>query len=59
MLHCVDRVTIQENSEQMGDVVEVPSQILFQVGHDGEISKVTDPGGVSALFLCKVAAAVL
>lgn len=55
----VDRVTVEESSEQMGDVDEVLGQMLFHVGHDGEISKVTGPGGISAPFLCKVAAAVL
>lgn len=53
----VDGVTVEENSEQMGDVDEVLGQMLFHVVHDGEISKVAGPGGISALFLCKVAAA--
>lgn len=44
----VDGVTVEENSEQMGDVDEVLGQMLFHVGHDGERSKVTGPGGISA-----------
>lgn len=40
--------TVDENSEQMGDVDEVLGQMLFHVGHDGEISKGTCPGGISA-----------
>lgn len=47
----VDRVTVEENSEQMEDGDEVRGQMLFHVGHDGEISSVAGPGGISALFL--------
>lgn len=47
----VDRVTGEENSEQMGDGDDVLGQMLFHVGHDGEISSVAGPGGTSALFL--------
>lgn len=44
MLYCVDRVTVQQISEQIGD---------------WEMCRGTDPGGISDLSLCKVTVTVV